>query len=1043
MDNCGKDILLEREGTEQQQRFIDALDPKSVKLNDFSLKEWLQFAYRFARRVNYFNTTDHENPVGNWKDFFIDDSNLEDFIKQADQGKDITPHLALFVSFVQLLELSKKRFNGLTQKHLDFYYRHILKIEKLPPTPDKVHLIFELAKKSTQAKLKKDTRLDAGKDANGTKRIYKTTSEYIANKASVSDLKSVYNDHVNSKIKAAKVANSYDGQGEDFPDSTVKWWPFGYYGDTDYPELADARLGFAIAGDILQMQEGQRNVLITVVFENSLNAISLATLTDSLEIYCSGEKGWLGPFSVKPAIVDDDGSTIYSSKVDISTNTLQLAFQVPKEEKAIVSYVQKTLAENFNTTTAVCRVLLKTGNVKGHALFRDLVEKRIKQLSVDIDVKGVKSLTLESDAGPLKSDKPFYPFGTQPVIDAHFQLDYPELFKKDWQRLDISFDWKDTPPVPLESSFLEENFPSWYFAYREDFYKNQLSTNSTSEIDYSEGADNMIVTNDSYFTAGLEILLKEEWKKVGSDITLFNQEGTQYTASFGMNNSGYTVGENGPVRLSLNQTFLHELYPKIYAIACNTEKLPDAEIPNEPYTPFAENPSLDYTATALLNKEVTQKAYRNNPITLFHEHPFGQTEEHPWLKDKMDFLSAAGKKLKLLPTYCKGGEFYVGLENAKVQQQVAILIQVLEGSENPQAASFTGKEKVLWYALCQNEWQELGYSNIISDDTDNFLKSGIVKIAIPREATTANTILPAGKLWLRAVMYKDYDVVCKFLAVEAQAVEAVFTDNKNELSHLKTGLEAETISKMVQRIPEVKRVSQPFSSFEGKPRETDSAYYRRISERLRHKNRAVTMWDYEHIVLQRFPDIHKVKCLNHTSKDAFLAPGNVLLVVIPDIVDKNVFDIYQPRVSQKMLNEVHTYISELNSLHVNVSVVNPEYEEVSVVMKAKFYRGYDENYYSTQLEKDITKLLSPWAFDETRSIDFGVTLHRSQVIYCVENLYYVDYVSDVKLLKGGVSMKSVIPSNPKAILVSAKKHTISTDTSHCTEITETEGTCQT
>jgi diaminopimelate epimerase len=53
---------------------------------------------------------------------------------------------------------------------------------------------------------------------------------------------------------------------------------------------------------------------------------------------------------------------------------------------------------------------------------------------------------------------------------------------------------------------------------------------------------------------------------------------------------------------------------------------------------------------------------------------------------------------------------------------------------------------------------------------------------------------------------------------------------------------------------------------------------------LRHKNRAITIWDYEHIILQKFPEIHKVKCLNHSKTEikndkevnSFLSPGNVM-----------------------------------------------------------------------------------------------------------------------------------------------------------------------
>jgi len=39
MAKCGKEILLAREGTEQMQRFLDALNPGSVKLNDFGLED--------------------------------------------------------------------------------------------------------------------------------------------------------------------------------------------------------------------------------------------------------------------------------------------------------------------------------------------------------------------------------------------------------------------------------------------------------------------------------------------------------------------------------------------------------------------------------------------------------------------------------------------------------------------------------------------------------------------------------------------------------------------------------------------------------------------------------------------------------------------------------------------------------------------------------------------------------------------------------------------------------------------------------------------
>jgi hypothetical protein len=151
----------------------------------------------------------------------------------------------------------------------------------------------------------------------------------------------------------------------------------------------------------------------------------------------------------------------------------------------------------------------------------------------------------------------------------------------------------------------------------------------------------------------------------------------------------------------------------------------------------------------------------------------------------------------------------------------------------------------------------------------------------------------------------------------------------------------------------------------------------------------------------------------------------VTLVVVPDILNKNVFDIYQPRVSRATLNKVQDYINQLNSLHVNAVVINPEYEEVEISLKVKFYDGCDENYYQSVLQEDLTKLLSPWAFEKSLDLQFGTTLHKSVIINYIEKLKYVDFITDLKVKHKGEFKSAVSPSNPKSIIVSAKEHPIS------------------
>ncbi len=1029
MTDTGKNIVLKREGSDQGKRFIEALNPGSVKLNDFSLKEWMQFAYRFASHVNYFGNSSFEEPEGNWELFFKKESEIKDFLEEVETESNITPHLALFVCFVRLLEFSKNRFNKLTKRHLDFYYGEILKIEKLPATSDKVYILYELAKKVTEERISTDTLLDGGKDANGQKRFYKTMDELVVNRAAVAQIKSVYTDVENNKIKVAESANSFDGKGTDFPDDDIRWWPFGYYEpenssgkEREYPELDDAKLGFAISSDILKLQEGDRYIQLQIEFSSSVGTQVITNLTENLEVWCTGEKGWLGPYEFKPDLTDENKNIVFSTKYE---NPLKFAFHIPSDEKSVSVYNAEIHGGNYNTEYPVCRVIIKTDKTDGILLYRQLFEKEISNLKINIDVRGVESLDLENDIGLLNGKKPFYPFGTQSVKHSNFQINYPELFEKEWDAINVKIVWKNTP----------DSFKDLYYAYRTDYlYKAspsvflggmfnvvQFELQRSQLMQFNQNPENLIVTGDNHFKADIQIRHNAKWENTVNNHVLFTADGNGgYFSEFEIRKSN---NETGPFRMSLKQSFYHEFFPRIYALAF-TSKEKDALIPNEPYTPLIETVSLDYTASAKMSFGSSEKDFVQNKVKLFHEHSFGQNEEHYYLKGNLSFMEDSEKKVFLLPDYNKGGELYIGLEDAEPLQIVSLLIQMLEGTENPETDLPEINAKAEWSVLCSNQWKPLDSDFMITDETENFLKSGIVKFSLPRDAGKDNTRLEPGYIWVRARIYGNYDMVSKAVAIYAQAVKARFSDNGNELSHLKNGLEVKTISKQIQRIPAVKGLTQPYTSFGGNPEESDAEYYRRISERLRHKNRAVTVWDYEHLILQQFPEIYKVKCLNHTCHTSFLAPGNVYVVVIPDIFNNNVFDIFQPRVSKAKLVEIHDFVNRLNSMQVKVRVENPDYEEVTADLKVKFYKGYDESFYLKKLNEDIIRLLSPWAFRETAKIEFGSSLHISTLVHYIEKLEYVDYVEDVKMRVEGEITSLANAGSPKAILVSARQHNI-------------------
>ncbi|MGB1450497.1 MAG: baseplate J/gp47 family protein, partial [Marinirhabdus sp.] len=833
--------------------------------------------------------------------------------------------------------------------------------------------------------------------------------------------------------------------GADFPDGDTRWWPFGHPLSENFvaatsklPELPVAKMGFGMAAPVLELKEGKRTVTFTITSDYFEESKPINSIAPQLSVFFSGEKEWI------EGEIDTAASSLQNKK-------LTLAVVVSEGAAAITGYDKEVLLEPYETTLPVVRFLWDqtNGNAATHGLQEFFGKSIVRDISINVAVEGLQDFVVENDQGAMDPAKPFYPFGTQPVAGSNFYIGLPETLQKKWGNITVSINWKDAP----------KDFASHYLAYRRDYLGNISKNTYDLTLDENGNLNSTprtpIVDDNEYFTASVSILKNGGWDPEGT-YKLFDGDAWEIepTAKANEGAGAYkakaayikysfkntfkkfwateatnvkrpsaidsfrapqppgrknfsAAAKTGFVRITLNTSFLHELFPKLYSVALSKIFQDNTLIPNEPYTPMVASLTVGYTASA-----------GKKNIQFFHEHPFGVSLEDKGRK-RASVLPAAKRAIKLFPSFNQNS-LYIGLENAAVQQQVSLLVQVLEGSENPEYLD--DGLQLSWSILCDNEWLSLDKDFIVSNNTDNFLKTGIVTLAVPKVATTDNTKFPDGLFWVKVSSNRAYDATSQLVGVFAQAVPAQFDNRGNSLEHLEHGLGAESISKLVQRISPIKKAEQPFNSFGGAPKESNSAYYRRISERLRHKNRAIALWDYEHIVLQKFPYVYKANCLPHTSVTSSQAPGRVTVVVIPNVVNKNVYDIYKPRISTAKRNEIKDHINLLNTLHVSAQVINPDYEAVKVQVDVRFYDGYDAHFYELQLKKDITKLLSPWAFEETNSIDFGVTLHESKVIHYIEKLEYVDFISDFKMKqKTGprfTTVRQVAATKPQGIITS-------------------------
>jgi len=1027
MSDCKTtDSSLLRSGTNQFQRNLEQLKPANLELQDFDVADWILFAYNFAKHLNYFDTNNPDNPNGNWQDFFAVfqihqavpfpvrgtkayqklKNKVADILFQFEKEGNLTPHLNLFVSFLELLEYSNENFNALSKRHLDFYYYDILQVNKREYQPDQVHVLFELAKKSTEQLIAKGTYLKAGKDSLGKTLLYKTKEDLVVNHAKIASIKSIYNEKNSKVLKASFDSKTLDGLKEALPKDKPYWYPFGYYSESaDYIELPNATLGFALSSPIFNLNEGERNIEVQIEFNRTpKESITFKELAEFLTIEIGGEKNKIENIKLKEYInlkkqiklkkhIYTDKNTFYNTS--ITGSNLKLAFSLDKTMPSITGYQQETFKVDYQTSYPVVRFLIDFKKSKAYDFFEMFSKISIKNITIRVDVKGVKSLDLSNDIGKINVKKPFHPFTTKPTKGSNFFIDSQEIFIKNLESTDVHLNWKATPED------LTENYKAYIKDSAVESVRSSATKSAASKF-YIES--NRIVNNDQYFTAKEFILHNNDWSKLKSELPLFNKTTSGYKTTFSVSNS--KIGKSGPLKLSLNQDFLHDKFTRLYTLALIDQKN-KFQIPNEAYTPLIEEISIDYQA-----KEIIDSA---NRIQLFHEHPFGQSKENI--------------KGTLLPKYDKSSIF-IGLQEVKALQNISLLIQVLEGSENPDKV-VSDSDLLKWSVLCDNQWRSLD-NNIISDATDNFLKSGLIELSLPQEVTDNNTLLPKGFVWIKTDIKKDYDAVCKFIDIHTQGVLAEFENKDNNLSHLATGLKNGTISKLATRIPKIKSVTQAYNSFNGIGQESDTHFYRRISERLRHKNRAITLWDYEHLILQEFPEVHRVKCLNHTDDTNFQVAGEVRIIVIPNTYNKNSFDVYRPKHSKATLNKITSYINRLNSLFVKAKVSNPNYEEVKLQLSVQFNEGLDFNFYTIKMNEDITRFLSPWAFESGKEIDFGKSLNTSTLIDFLDELSYVDYIEALVVKKNNEDAGNVIkPSNPKSILVSSKTHIINKIEKNC------------
>lgn len=932
------------------------------------------------------------------------------------------PDYALFLSWLQLLKGTGEHLNELTGRHMDFYYKKVLQLKPLGQSPDTAFLIPRLNKMTKTFAVEEGTVFQGPKDEEGERIFYRNEQETVLNQAEIKILSAVYYSGKEEpihkgKIFAAPVINSSDGIGGKFMDNGFAWHPFHIkeyeHGTLQKIKMPLADTGFAISSHYLRLKEGKRTIELVITCSGD-------EIPDSFpfKAFITTEREWL---EIQKSNLRKDGSNF------------NFTLEISADDDPVTGYNREIHSGNLQTKEPVLKILLAEAEA-GDPLYSELLDIKITDIALTVKVgevnnfyneEGLKDLELHNDLSPLNPAKPFHPWGFEPVPGNSFIIGSDEIFYKPNTKIQLNFAWKNfslnSTGAPYKEGiyidYTAANFKSYHSAIISKF------TPKTEFLKLSGNKWKTLVDDVDLFFSDFS---DTESSVLGYDLSesseLFLQKDQQWKPYGAKSNKGF-------LKLKMINDFGHRKYHNDLQSYLRNNPT-GTDFPVYPYNPTLQSFSISYEAGCELSMETGNKEeYKKKPLSFFHLGPFGDSERHNLLQGTKPGL--VSNLIKKSDEYKSQGSLFLGLENLSPGDSLSVLFQLQEGSEDPLLEK--PANHLYWEYLTANDtWKEFD-SGEVGDNTSQLIKSGIIKFVIPRDASLEHTAFENGLIWIRCRVEEAPDAVSRIIGIHPNAVKVnrIIPEGKEYRSMV---IPAGEIKKLNIPKAEIKKIEQPYSSFGGTPGEDPEKFNLRASERLRHKDRAVTIWDYERLVLQEFPEIYKVKCLNHTKTGGSLsegdlvynevAPGHISIITIPGLANRNDVDPLKPYTKKSTLQNIAEFLRKRISCHIQIHTAQPDFEEVKVKCRICLKEGFsDVNYYKEVIQKEITAFLSPWAYNSDADLNFGGRVHRSVLIDFIEELPYVEFLTHFELFQiiaGELPepVEEAVASTGRSILVS-------------------------
>ena len=382
--------------------------------------------------------------------------------------------------------------------------------------------------------------------------------------------------------------------------------------------------------------------------------------------------------------------------------------------------------------------------------------------------------------------------------------------------------------------------------------------------------------------------------------------------------------------------------------------------------------------------------------------------------------SQAVKGIPVIPAlYNYKGFLYIELEDVIAPNVINFYVEL--GRKEGNIPTDTKPD---YYYLSAYGWQLLP---ILSDGTNNMSCSGIITFNLPQDISNQTSLMNSKNYWICLATKSDISNYPEITFLKTNGVLLTRSGSEYLFDTTEPKINSDTIAKSHIAIPEIANIMQPFPSFDGKAMENDSIKNKRVSNRLKTKDRIVSLTDYYSVVQQEFNDIYYSKATYNNKK--------ITVYVVKRSNNVNDYNAFAPMITICAEEKIQQYLEARTSAFTTITVANFSFLTVTVNTTITVANGYEFQGVQKTVETALKLFLSPWISTNSPQITIDENVSADDVIHFIRT---IEGVSNVEKLTFNTTRLSPngdfitqtdltllsLDKNPELIIASNANHII-------------------